>query len=619
MAVDLLLLPAPRRMTVQAGQFVLPAAGLVLLDDPRPQTLHSAGLRFLAALARINGLLWDLAAGAVPAAQVTLHLRVAPERVPQPQGYRLQVADSGLLVEGHDPAGLFYGVCTLIQLLEQAESGGLPCLTVQDWPDFPARGVMLDVSRDKVLTLDTLFELVDRLAGWKINQLQLYTEHTFAYRAHRVVWEHASPLTGQDILALGAYCRERFVELVPNQNSFGHLERWLPHAAYADLAETHGEIVTPWGHKMQGPFSLAPEHPGSLPLITGLYDELLPHFSSRMFNVGLDETIDLGQGASREICEARGTGRVYLDFLLKIYADVQRRGYTMQFWGDIITKHPELVPELPRDVIAMAWGYEIDHPYDEECALFAASGIPFYVCPGTATWCSLAGRTDNALGNLLNAAENGLKHGAIGFLNTDWGDRGHWQTPPVSYLGFAAGAGLSWALEANRSVEWAALVSRFAFEDPSGVMGRVAYDLGNIYQQPGFVPSNGSVLFWALQMPLDEVAAYGGSQPAGVSAALRQTLTAIDQVMAPLSSTRMARADADLICHEYENTARIMRHACRRALLAIEGASAVERAALAADLGEFLLEYRALWLARARPGGLDDSAARFERMLADYQ
>ena len=98
---------------------------------------------------------------------------------------------------------------------------------------------MLDISRDKVPTMETLYALVDLLAGWKINQLQLYTEHTFAYRQHPEVWAEASPLTGQEILGLDAYCRKRFVELVPNQNSFGHMHRWLKHARYAPLAEVN--------------------------------------------------------------------------------------------------------------------------------------------------------------------------------------------------------------------------------------------------------------------------------------------------------------------------------------------------------------------------------------------
>src|SRR5690606_11763612 len=116
---------------------------------------------------------------------------------------------------------VFYGAVTLIQLLEQA-GASLPCLRISDRPDFVDRGVMLDVSRDKVPTMETLYRLVDRLASWKINQLQLYTEHTFAYRHHPEVWAKASPLTGEEILRLDAYCRERFIELVPNQNSFGH-------------------------------------------------------------------------------------------------------------------------------------------------------------------------------------------------------------------------------------------------------------------------------------------------------------------------------------------------------------------------------------------------------------
>ena len=88
---------------------------------------------------------------------------------------------------------------------------------------------MLDISRNRVPTMQTLLELVDLLASWKINQLQLYTEHTFAYRNHPIVWADASPMTGEEILALDAYCRERFIELVPNQNSYGHMTPWLIH------------------------------------------------------------------------------------------------------------------------------------------------------------------------------------------------------------------------------------------------------------------------------------------------------------------------------------------------------------------------------------------------------
>ena len=235
----------------------------------------------------------------------------------------------------------------------------------------------------------------------------------------------------------------------------------------------HGTFDVPWG-TMKGPFSLAPAEPGSLELIKGLFDEMLPHFTSSMVNVGCDETFDLGYGKSKALCEQYGTGQVYLLYLLSLYANLAGRDKTMQFWGDIILQHPDLVSKLPRDVIALEWGYEADHPFDEHGKAFAASGIPFYVCPGTSAWNTLAGRTDNCLGNLRNAAVNGVKHGAIGFLNTDWGDNGHWQVLPVSYLGYAMGAAYSWSNQTADQVDVKLALSRFAFDDPTGSMGALA-------------------------------------------------------------------------------------------------------------------------------------------------
>lgn len=67
---------------------------------------------------------------------------------------------------------------------------------VVDWPDFEHRGVMLDVSRDRVWTMATLRSLVRRLAAWKVNQVQLYFEHAFQYRGHQDVWEGSGAYSG---------------------------------------------------------------------------------------------------------------------------------------------------------------------------------------------------------------------------------------------------------------------------------------------------------------------------------------------------------------------------------------------------------------------------------------
>jgi hexosaminidase len=345
---------------------------------------------------------------------------------------------------------------------------------------------------------------------------------------------------------------------------------------------------------------------------------LLPHFSSRMFNVGCDETFDVGQGRSKEACATRGSGRVYLDFLLNIYQEVKRHDRVMQFWGDIIVGHPDLVPELPKDVIALEWGYEAEHPFDTHGERFAAAGIPFYVCPGTSSWTSVGGRTTNALGNLQNAADNGLKHGAIGYLNTDWGDRGHWQVLPVSYLGLAAGAAYPWSMKANRSLDVAQAISWHAFRDSTGTMGCVAYDLGNVYEISGLSRHNSSILFWILQRPLSDIREH---YPQATEANLTRALEAIDQAMEPLGKAQMARPDAGLILHEFANSARLLRHACRRGLLALSAdttAASSLKNELGQDLQEIISDYRHIWLARNRVGGLADSMARLEQLHADY-
>ena len=267
-------------------------------------------------------------------------------------------------------------------------------------------------------------------------------------------------------------------------------------------------------------------------LVTSLFDELLPHFTSKMFNVGCDETFDLGQGRSRAECDRLGTGRVYLDYLRKVYEAVKARDHRMQFWGDIIVQYPELIPQLPQDAIALEWGYEAHHPFDEHGAQFAQAGLQFYVCPGTSSWNTLGGRTTNALGNLRSAAENGLKHGAAGYLNTEWGDNGHWQTLPINYLGFGMGAAYSWAWEANRAADVPRVISQFAFDDPSDNFGRVAYDLGEVYRTLGIEPHNSSVLFWMLQWPLSDVGE--GYRETVSPETLHEALAAIDHAMLPL-------------------------------------------------------------------------------------
>jgi len=121
--------------------------------------------------------------------------------------------------------------------------------------------------------------------------------------------------------------------------------------------------------------------------VAGLYDQLFPCFRSKYVNVGCDETVELEDslfaGRSAEIVREKGAGRVYLDFLKKIYGEVKSRGHAMMFWGDIVLNHPELVPEVPEDAICLDWGYRPESPFEEHGRLFNEAKRKFVICPGT--------------------------------------------------------------------------------------------------------------------------------------------------------------------------------------------------------------------------------------------
>lgn len=300
-------------------------------------------------------------------------------------------------------------------------------------------GYQLDVSRCKVPTMETLHRIVDILAKLGYNHFELYTEHTFAYKGHETVWCEASPMTPDEVRALDDYCNARGVELVANQNSFGHLEQWLRHPEYNVLADhpQGGFRVERWnGYVGKCPSTLNPVDPRSLQFVAGLYDQLFPCFRSKFVNVGCDETIELEDsaftGRSGDAVREKGPARVYLDFLKKIYAEVKSRDHTMMFWGDIVLHHPELISEIPDDAICLNWGYEANHPFEKECGALASAGRKFIVCPGTSAWGSLFGRVENMAGNIDNAVAAGERHGALGYLLADWGDGGHPQPWIVS-------------------------------------------------------------------------------------------------------------------------------------------------------------------------------------------
>ena len=498
---------------------------------------------------------------------------------PSAEAFAFVVTPTQVVIRAASAEGLFRSCAWLRRVLTE---GRLACGVGEDGPDLAVRGVMLDVSRNRVYSVKTLCEVVDWMAQLGLNQLELYFENVFAYRDHAAVWAQTSPYTPEDIAALEAYCAARFVHFVPNQNTLGHFERWLKHPDYLRYAELpQGGARTPWGSIQAHPTGLFAADEATRTFVKGLLDELLPCFpKATRVNLGGDEVFDLGQGRSNTTDKAG----LYLGYMREMAAVAKRHGKQPELWADMLLRHPEMIPHakamLP-EAIWVVWGYEASDPLVAQVARLRQEGLRVMVAPGTSSWRSFCGRTTNMVANIRAAAAAE----AEGLLLTDWGDAGHWQPLAITLPALVLAAALAWRRTAEPDV--AALVDGLVHQ--RGV-GDCLLRLGDTYRLAKAEAGNATKLFQAYNLPL-------ASAPALEPEALHTTL----EVLAELEG-EVARWPETLITQEVRYALGLQGLAVKRAL-GVRGLRR-ERARLVAQMEQ-------LWLARGPRAQLDASLAAF--------
>lgn len=542
-----------------------------------------------------------------------------------PEGYRLTISEKGIVVHCRDDHGYYYAIQTLRQILrQQHDRGRIPGMRIEDWPDFANRGVLLDISRDRIPTLAQLHRLIDLWAELKYNQVQLYMEAAFAYRGHEPIWAERSPLTADEIRDLDTYCRERGIELIANQNTFGHMERWLDHPDYRHLAENPGSCKDPHGNVRNHSFCLNPISAASIDFIDGLFDQLLPCFESDWVNINGDETFDLGVGASRERCETIGKDRVYLDYLKRIHELCAKRGKRVQFWADIVLNYPQLLSNLPEDAVVLNWGYEADHPFERDCARLHASGLTYYVVAATGTFAALTGRWKNCRDNVVNAATQGKRFGANGFYMSEWGDFGHAQPWVSAYPGYVLGAVGAWHVEAAATFNTERAVQQLFIGD--GALTMALFKLANLYRSTDTESQLPCVSIFGALLFNQATNRHMKKMRRWYQDGFRHALNQCHQIIDALEGLSFDDDDQAFICRELLLTTRLAAHACmlgsalaKQHDYRVERLPEAVREVLAADLSALLPEYGAVWRLRSRPGGLTDSRARLECLLDRYR
>ncbi len=392
--------------------------------------------------------------------------------------YTLSVEESGIFLHGGSEEALLYSVQTLRQIVAQ-EGACLKGLYIYDYPEIENRGYYLDVTRGRIPTLSYLKGFADKLSYYKINQLQLYIEHSFLFKEFSEVWGDDTPLTAEEILELDEYCSNLHIELVPSIATFGHLHKLLSTKTYTHLCELPESDSQPFSFEdRMMHHTIDPTKEESMHLIKKLIDEYQPLFRSRQFNICADETFDLGKGRTKLLVEEKGVDNIYIDYVKELCEYLVGKGIRPMFWGDIVCGFPEAIKKLPEETICLNWGYDANQS-EESTMLLHKAGATQYLCPGVNGWNQFINKTQDAYENIIRMCSYAHKYNALGLLNTDWGDFGHINHPEFSVIGMIYGAAFSWNSNILGSKEINAQISRLEYGDQNESFAELVSTIAN--------------------------------------------------------------------------------------------------------------------------------------------
>jgi hexosaminidase len=629
------IIPAPKQINVSEAAFVIGREARIVLADGKSVEDRFAAQDFVddvkqtaAVSLRLGGnARREILIGQIDLPRVQQALKragVDPGQKLTDEGYVVAVSPNEVIVAGKTSTGTFYGLQTLKQLVRGAGADAfIPGVKIVDWPTMRWRAVSDDISRGPVPTVDYIKRQIRTEAFFKLNMHSFYMEHTFASESHPLIGPAGGSLTPAEIRELVAYARRYHVELVPEQQTFGHLHKALRLEKYAELAETpYGDV-------------LSPQQEGSYKLIADWYRELNELFPGQFFHVGEDETFELGEGQSRDAAKTRGVGAIYFEHLNRVRDVLKPYNRRLMFWGDIALHHPDLIGNIPKDMIVMNWQYGARDDFEASIRPFKDAGLEQFACPGAQNWNQIFPNLEAARKNIVNFVRDGQKAGAIGMMNTTWDDDGE-SLFEVTWYSIVLGAAASWQEGAvdldkfDRDFDWA------FFRNDGDQFVKVERSLGSA----GTLLSAGTTdeLFWR-----DPFTTQFQNQARNFADRTRKMRLMVEETAESLSKNEgrarrnnSAIAAMKFAAQRFDHLGRRMEvmqkfsdqywdaylnlgdRAKTRKLRYYTGAIYNNLREMAEELSILKEGYRAQWLAENRPYWLDSVSARYDQMISTW-
>ncbi|MFX0000198.1 MAG: family 20 glycosylhydrolase [Candidatus Hermodarchaeota archaeon] len=369
------------------------------------------------------------------------------------QGYILISDEIKIYLEAPSSQGIFYGVQTLIQLLNSSQNRlCLNKLSVLDYPLLKIRGISDDISRGQAPTIENLKKFIKELSHYKINQYYLvYINDMFKFSQHPEIGKDRGAYSKEEIAELTSFASKYFVELIPIFQTIGHWDNILNKPKYWEYGEFPGSN------------SLNIANDDIYNLLDEMIGELSTVFSSEYFHIGADESGDVGKLASKTLVENIGIDQAYLNHYKKVYDIVKKHGYKkVIIYHDILYKYKDVLEGLPKDMIIMYWKYNTqkNHPILKKIKNF---GFPLIVSPSIMDYNRIFPSFDKYEKNIMNLIKFGYENGAIGEITSSWGDYRNKEIRENRFYGFAFSAMIGWnpEKEPNLLLFWKSFFKHF--------------------------------------------------------------------------------------------------------------------------------------------------------------
>ena len=342
------VLPAPRQVRLEEGTVKVDRSWGLELSGLKSDDI---AVRTLLAALKEHGVTLDATVGKsdpTGAARPGFKLAVRPgtvatgaEELIDRQAYLLRVGPSGIEIAGNSPAGLFYGVQTLAQLLEGdpgAPGLALPAGVIRDWPRFALRFVHWDTKHHQDRP-ETLRRYLDQMARFKMNAVSFELEDKFEYPTHPEIGAPGA-FTTRELQALVDYGLERYIQVVPNVQAPAHMCYVLKHEKFAALRCDGSNYMA------------CMEDPAALKLILDMYQDVCNATKGvDYFHVSTDEVYYAG------ICERfrkpynpENRSLTFVEFVNRANEFLAQRGRRSIIWAEypLLAQH---VPLLPNTLI----------------------------------------------------------------------------------------------------------------------------------------------------------------------------------------------------------------------------------------------------------------------------